>query len=207
LITHSRIHDCGQLPPTNYNHGLYIGGATDTTVEWNLIYANADRGIQLYPDAQYTTIDHNIIDDNGEGIMVSGEGGHASSHTNIYDNVVSGAVARHDVESYWPAGNPVGVDNVAHDNCLWGGREGTLSNGEGGLRATSNITVNPQYAAARSHNYEMSANSPCLALVGDVQAAVNGTQPVQPAPAARDATRKALMHAARRPKRRHRHHG
>jgi hypothetical protein len=208
LITHSRIHDCGEISPgDNYQHGFYIGAATDTTIEWNLIYANAARGIQLYPDAQYTTIDHNIIDDNGEGIMVSGEGGHASSHTNIYDNVVSGAVARHDVESYWPAGNPVGVDNVAHDNCLWGGREGTLSNGEGGLRATSNITVNPQYAAARSHNYEMSANSPCLALVGDVQAAVNGTQPVQPAPAARDATRKALMHAARRPKRRHRHHG
>ncbi|MGH2881759.1 MAG: right-handed parallel beta-helix repeat-containing protein, partial [Solirubrobacteraceae bacterium] len=69
LITHSRIHDCGVLPATNYQHGFYIGGATDTTIEWDLIYDNADRGIQLYPEADYTTIDHNIIDGNGEGII------------------------------------------------------------------------------------------------------------------------------------------
>ncbi len=54
--------------------------ATDTTIEWNLIYANADRGIQLYPNAEYTTIDHNIIDDNGEGILFAGDDGTASSY-------------------------------------------------------------------------------------------------------------------------------
>jgi parallel beta-helix repeat protein len=214
VITHSRIHDCGEMTPgDNYQHGFYIGAATDTTIEWNLIYDNAARGIQLYPDAEYTTVDHNIIDGNGEGILVSGTEGKASSHTNIYDNVVSNSTSRHDVESWWPVGNPVGVDNVVHDNCLWGGRQGTLDASGGGLRASANLDINPQFVDTKTHNYEMSPNSPCLALVGDVQAAVNETTPVQPAPAAMDATRKDLLQAAHHKKhrakkhlRRRRHH-
>jgi hypothetical protein len=210
VITHSRIHDCGEMTPgDNYQHGFYIGAATNTTIEWDLIYDNAARGIQLYPDAQHTTIDHNIIDANGEGIIVSGEGGHATSHTDIYDNILSNATQRHDVESWWPAGNPVGVDNVVHDNCVWGGRQGTIDTSGGGLRASNNLKINPQYVSAKAHNYEMSPNSPCLALVGDVQAAVDGTTPVVAAPVAQDATRKWLLRTqktSRKHKRRHGHH-
>ncbi len=203
LLTHDRIHDCGQLTPgDNYQHGVYIADATDTRIEWSLIYANAARGIQLYPDAQYTTIDHNVIDDNGEGIIVAGEDGSASSHANVYDNVLSNATSRHDVESYWPAGNPVGIDNLVHDNCVWGGHEGTIDTSGGGLRASDNLDMNPQFANAQTHDYEMSSNSPCLALAGDVQAAVDGTQPIAPAPATMDATRKALRHAARHTRKR-----
>ncbi len=175
LITHDRVHDCGQLPATNYQHGFYIGAATDTTIEWSLIYANAARGIQLYPDAQHTTIAHNIIDDNGEGIMISGEGGVASSYTNVYDNILSDATARHDVESYWPAGNPVGVGNRVHDNCLWRGREGVIGATEGGLQASDNARVNPMFVNAAAHDYQLERASPCLFAVGDVEAAVDGT--------------------------------
>ena len=180
LITHDRIHDCGELPSTNYQHGIYISAATDTTIEWNLIYGNADRGIQLYPDAIGTTVDHNIIDDNGEGIIISGAGGSASSDTDVYDNILSNANIRHDVESYWPAGNPVGVGNVVQDNCVWGGVEGTIDTSGGGYTAFNNLTVDPEFVNAAAHDYEMSPTSPCLALVGDVQAAVDGTAPVQP---------------------------
>ena len=172
LITHDRVHDCGQLPATNLQHAFYIGGATDTTIEWSLIYANADRGIQLYPEALGTTVDHNIIDDNGEGILISGAEGVASSDTNVYDNIISNANQRHDVESYWPAGNPIGVGNTVHDNCLWGGREGTIDTSSGGYTAYNNLTANPEFVNATAHDYEMSPSSPCLALAGDVQAAV-----------------------------------
>ena len=182
LITHDRVHDCGQLPATNLQHAFYIGGATDTTIEWSLIYANADRGIQLYPEALGTTVDHNIIDDNGEGILISGAEGVASSDTNVYDNVISDANVRHDVESYWPAGNPVGVGNTVHDNCVWGGVQGTIDTSSGGYTASDNLTVNPEFVNAAAHDYEMNPASPCLSLVGDVQAAVDGTAPVQPQP-------------------------
>jgi Right handed beta helix region len=178
LITHDLVHGCGRMAPgDNYQHGLYIGAATDTTVAWDIIYDNAARGIQLYPDAQHTTIDHNIISGNGEGILIGGEGGKASSFTNVFDNVISDARARHDVESWWPPGNPVGVDNRVHNNCIWGGREGGIDTASGGIIARHNMTVNPGYADASADNYAMSSTSPCLALVGNVQAAVDGTSP------------------------------
>jgi hypothetical protein len=181
MITHDRVHDCGQMfRGDNRQHGFYIGAATDTTIEWSLIYDNAARGIQLYPDAQHTTVDHNIIDDNGEGIMISGEGGMASSYTDVFDNIVSDATARHDVESFWPEGNPVGVDNLVHDNCLWRGREGTIDAHGGGVAARHNATLNPQFVDAAGHDYALEATSPCLFAVGDVQAAVDGTTPTAP---------------------------
>jgi hypothetical protein len=176
LISHDRVHDCGQMTPDdNYEHGFYIGGATDTTIEWSLIYDNAARGIQLYPDAQHTTIDHNIIDGNGEGIIISGEGGHASSHTAIFENIVSNSRVRHNIESWWPRGNPVGVDNLVYNNCLWHGREGAISSAGGGLRALNNARVNPMFVNAAAHDYRLNPASPCLFAVGDVEAAVDGT--------------------------------
>ena len=201
VISHDRIHDCGRLPATNYQHGLYIGAATNTTIAWNLIYGNADRGIQLYPDAQHTTIDHNVIDGNGEGIIISGANGVASSYTNVYDNILSNADIRHDVESYWPAGNPVGVDNTVHNNCVWGGREGTIDTQGGGYTASKNLTASPQYINARDHDYELRATSPCLLVSGDPQAAVDGTAPVEPTAAAMMTTRRLLAHEARRQRR------
>jgi hypothetical protein len=181
LITHSRVHDCGQMTRgDNYQHGFYIEAATDTRIAWSLIYGNAARGIQLYPDAQYTTIDHNIIDDNGEGIIIAGEGGLASSHTDIFDNIVSDSKVRHDVESFWPRGNPIGVDNLVRDNCLWRGREGTIEAAGGGLRAANNARVNPQFVNGRAHDYRLKPTSPCLFAVGDVEAAVDGVAATTP---------------------------
>jgi hypothetical protein len=181
MITHDRVHDCGQtFRGDNRQHGFYIGAATDTTIEWSLIYDNAARGIQLYPDAQHTTIEHNIIDGNGEGIMISGEGGMASSYTDVFDNIVSDATARHDVESFWPGGNPVGVGNLVRDNCVWRGREGTIDTHGGGFVARHNATLNPQFVDAAAHDYALEATSPCLFVVGDVQAAVDGITPTAP---------------------------
>ena len=198
LITHDAIHDCGQLPATNSQHGLYIGAATDTTIAWSLIYGNADRGIQLYPDAQHTTIDHDVIDDNGEGIIISGAGGVASSYTNIYDNILSNANVRHDVESYWPPGNPVGVDNTVHNNCIWGGREGGIGMADGGYRASENLKASPQFVDEAAHDYELRATSPCLLMSGDPQAAVDGTAPVQPTASAMMTMRRFLGLSSKR---------
>jgi Right handed beta helix region len=206
LITHDRVHGCGQLPPTNLQHAFYVGGATDTTIAWNLIYGNADRGIQLYPDAQHTTIDHNIITDNGEGILISGTNGSASSYTNVYDNIISGATQRHDVETYWPIGNPVGVGNVVHDNCLWSGREGTVSIPGGGATVNHNIDANPRFVNAQADDYEISPGSPCLAIVGDVQAAIDGTTPQHPVMSRSEALNRVLAHDTHRRRRRTRRH-
>ncbi len=47
VIEGNRIHDCGRLPATNQDHGVYLGHARDAVVRNNWIYRNADRGIQL----------------------------------------------------------------------------------------------------------------------------------------------------------------
>ena len=196
MITRSRIHDCGRLPSTNYDHGIYVEAATGTRIEWNLIYRNADRGVQLYPDAQGTTVDHNVIDGNGEGIIFSGDDGYASSGSNVYDNLLTNARIRHDAESWWPAGNPVGTNNRLHDNCIWGAAESPIDTSGGGFLAYRNLILKPQYVAAAVHDYRLAPTSPCLRITADIAAIVDGTSPAVPGP---PATISTTRRSSRRP--------
>jgi parallel beta-helix repeat protein len=198
LITNDRIHDCGVLPAANHDHGIYVADAVNTRIQWNEIYDNADRGVQLYPNAQQTTVDHNVIANNGEGLLFSGDYGTASNDANVYDNVISGAVLRHDVESYYPSGNPVGTGNVLHNNCVWGGAEGTIDTSSGGFTSQNNITGNPGYADAATRNFHLSSNSPCLAMTGDIAAAVDGSPATTPIVAHKASVKSKKRAAARR---------
>ena len=65
LITGNRIHDCGRLPATNHDHGIYISNAVGTVVRSNWIYSNADRGVQLYPNADDSIVTRNVISATG----------------------------------------------------------------------------------------------------------------------------------------------
>ena len=121
LISGNRIHDCGRLPSTNKDHGIYVGASTGSQIVGNQIYNNADRGIQLYPDAQRTLIRYNIIDRNGEGIIFSGDFGLTSSDNTVEYNTITNSKIRYNVESYYPAGNPIGRNNVVRYNCIGGG--------------------------------------------------------------------------------------
>lgn len=164
LIRQDRIHDCGRIPSTNQDHGIYVDEAEDTQITENVIYHNTDRGIQLYPDAQGTVIEHNIIDANGEGIIFSGDGGVASDNTTVRDNLITNATIRYDVESWYPSGNPVGTGNVVEENCVWSGADGTIDASEGFL-ASGNTTANPEYADPAAGDYRVSSASPCAPLI------------------------------------------
>jgi parallel beta-helix repeat protein len=205
LITKDRIHGCGVLPAANHDHGIYVADATNTRIEWNLIYDNADRGVQLYPDAQNTTIDHNVIDSNGEGVIFSGDDGSASDNTQVYDNLITNSQVRHDVESWYPSGNPVGSDNRVHDNCVHGGAEGTIDTADGGFTAQNNRDANPEYVNSSAGDYHLKSSSPCLAITGDIAAAVNGT-PIARIAKHRGHRPRAHMALGRRHHRHHRRH-
>ena len=99
VIENSRIHNCGKLPAQNGDHGIYASDARNIIIRDNWIYDNADRGIQLYPDSQGAQIYGNVIDGNGEGIIISGDGDTASSGNVIHDNVISDSKVRWNVES------------------------------------------------------------------------------------------------------------
>jgi hypothetical protein len=173
VIRYDRIHDCGVVPAQNHQHGIYDEMSTDARIEWNLIYDNADRGIQLYPDAQHTVVDHNVIDGNGEGFDFSGGDGSAASHANVYANLITNSILRYDVYSWYPRGNPIGVGNKFHRNCVYGGRMGTIDTSDGGFASFANKVANPQYVASRSNDFRLQATSPCLGMSGDVAAAVD----------------------------------
>ncbi len=144
-ITGSRIHNCGPLPAYNHGHGIYVEHSRNLRVLDNWIYDNADRGIQLYPDAQHTLIQGNVIDGNGEGIIISGDGNLTSNDNLVTGNIISNSRLRYNVESYWSSA--VGVGNVVRGNCLWNGAEGNIGE-QTGFTATDNKIMAPPSSAS-----------------------------------------------------------
>lgn len=118
VIRASAIHDCGALPANNQEHGIYVEWANGTVITGNAITKNADRGIQLFPDAQHSTVTHNFIVANGEGVIMSGDGHAASSDNVVTFNVIADSTVRHDVEEWWQG--PVGERNEVTSNCVGG---------------------------------------------------------------------------------------
>jgi parallel beta-helix repeat protein len=160
VIERSRIHDCGRLPPTNHDHGIYLESSRNAVVRDNYVYGNADRGIQLFPDAQGSLIEHNVIDGNGEGILFAGGGGKASSGNVVRDNIVSNSTERHNVEANWPPSNPVGTGNVVLENCLWLGAQGNIGE-QLGFAAEKNTDADPGYADRADGDFALERGSPC----------------------------------------------
>ena len=146
VIEGNRIHDCGELPANNHDHGIYIDYARDAVVRDNLIYDNADRGIQLYPSAQRTRIVGNVIDGNGEGVIFANR----SDGSLVKGNIISNSTIRHNVES----SGSTAKHNEVRGNCLWssldgyyGGEpphSGVLPDGTG-FRLGRNVIADPRF--------------------------------------------------------------
>jgi hypothetical protein len=170
VIQGNRIHNCGALPPTNFEHGIYAEQATSATIVDNLIYDNADRGIQVYPDAQASYIARNVIDGNGEGVLIAGGsedyGPQASNNNVIEQNVITNSQVRNNVESYWGS-SLVGQRNVVRDNCIWGGARDAVNHGlasQNGFTAYDNTFADPLYVNRDAKDFRLSESSPCLSF-------------------------------------------
>ena len=144
-IARNSIHDCGTS--NNHNHGVYVASSYYAQIVGNRIYNNADRGIQLYPNAQHTLIRNNVIAGNGEGVIFSGAGSYASSDNVLIHNVIVYSRIRWNVEYYWGSG-PVGTNNVVKENCIFGGARGDVLGPQIGYAATANIFVEPEFASS-----------------------------------------------------------
>jgi hypothetical protein len=170
LIERNRIHDCGKLPAANLDHGVYVEHATDARIVDNVIYDNADRGVQLYPDAQTTYVARNVIDGNGEGVLIAGGveefGPQASSDNVVEQNVITNSTQRHNVESHWGSAL-VGERNVVRNNCIHGGARDGDNHGlapDHGFSASNNVFADPLYSNRPAKDFRLAAGSPCTDL-------------------------------------------
>jgi parallel beta-helix repeat protein len=169
-IERSRIHDCGRLPPRHFDHGIYLAHSRYATITDTYIYDNADWGIHLFPDAQNSTIQHNVVDGNGSGLIVAGTGDLASSGNHIAYNVVSNSTDRsalgrrgnnygYNLTSFW--GPVVGARNVVTHNCVWGGASGNVNAVNGGFSASDNVEADPMYVSRVAKDFRLRPGSPC----------------------------------------------
>ena len=150
-IQRNKVHDCGDLVRDEHDHGLYLEQSSGAHVIDNWIYDNADRGVQLFPNAQDAEIRYNAIDGNGEDVSFGGgnlgEGEEASSNNTVTNNLLTVAVKRWLVEESWPG--LIGTGNVVSDNCLWPdqpsdpfyNQNGGISLNPVGFVATDNTTL------------------------------------------------------------------
>jgi hypothetical protein len=162
VIDGNRIHDCGKLPPQNGDHGIYVQHGRNTVIANNYIYDNADRGIQLYPDADGTLIESNVIDGNGEGIIFSGGEHSASDNNTVRGNIITNSRVRSNVEYFYEEGAPTGTGNVVERNCVYGGAKEDIDGNGIAFVAQGNVVADPLFVDRDAKDFTLLPNSPCL---------------------------------------------
>jgi Right handed beta helix region len=181
-IQSNRIHDCGRLPATNLDQGVYVAEARDTRIVGNWIYGNADQGIQLYPDARRSYIAGNVIDSNGEGIIFGGSGRQAAVDNLVEGNVISNSTIRENVESHFDG--PIGTGNVVRRNCIGGGVRdagmGGILEPQVGFEATDNVLAVPSFRGLT--DYRLRPGSPCTKVFSGAPGRVPGPRLRPPVP-------------------------
>lgn len=185
-IIGNRIHDCGVLPATNHDHGIYAQATDGSVISDNYIYGNADKAINLWPDADNTLITRNVIAHNGHGIMFAGSGTQQSDNNTVSRNVIAHSSIRFNIDSYWDSGTgPRG--NVVSDNCLYNDHIDDWYNWKGGIgeddprisgytvSGTVIPTPDPEFVDPLSGDYRLRGTSDCLPLFTSTSATALST--------------------------------
>jgi Right handed beta helix region len=165
-IVGNRIHDCGVLPATNHHHGIYIAHARGTVIRGNWIYSNADRGVQLYPDADDSIVTRNVIDGNGQGVIFGGGESSSSDNNLVARNAITHSSLRYNVQSHWQG--PTGVGNVARANCVYGGARpanGGIETPHDGFVVRGNRRRDPGFEP-EAQDFRLPAKSMCARSPG-----------------------------------------
>jgi parallel beta-helix repeat protein len=166
LIERNEIHDCGELPTTNKDHGIYVSEARNTVIRDNWIYDNADRGIQLYPDADGTKVTGNVLVLNGDGMVINED----SDDNEIYGNIIFDSVLGWNV---YGGNDGSGSNNYVHNNCLRGLNRDSDYNVNGGVEPeqdhyrSSRNRIAPRYGVfvnRRTRDLRMQYQSACRGI-------------------------------------------
>jgi hypothetical protein len=170
-IERNWIHNCGKTD--KFTHLLYLASTRDAVVRDNLLYDNhGGWAVHLYPDADHTLVEHNLIDRNEGGVVFAGDGsGNTSDYNLVQNNAITFSSPRWNLEGSW-SGGPVGTGNLARSNCLYSvGPDAPSGIGEqSGFEARDNTVLGR--SPYRPRTYRFLKGNPCAPLVGDIRARV-----------------------------------
>jgi hypothetical protein len=159
VIERNRIHDCGELPSTNKDHGVYLSEARDAIVRDNWIYDNVDRGIQQYPAVHGALITGNVIFNNGQGINFAG-----GSNQIVEGNIIANSNLRWNVYA-GSTGTP--GEGVLRDNCMYATKAGYTANG--GVQSSNvfsevgNLIAAPNFSNPAAGDFHLGVGDACIA--------------------------------------------
>jgi hypothetical protein len=155
VLRGNRFEDCGNND-SNLNQALAGLSCTNLTVVDNVFTGGGAYSIQLYPDANDTIVQHNVIDGSNEysvrGSLVAD--GTSERHTiehNIFMYTATTAVQLR-----------VGSGHAVRNNCFWANVGGDIS---GTAEQTGNVVADPELVDRAARDYRLAASSPCLAVV------------------------------------------
>ena len=162
VLHYNRIHGCGK-GDSRYFHGIYADAPRNARITDDYIYENAGFGIHLYPDAQGTIVERNVVDDSitESGLVFGGDDPYASSHNLVMHNIFSGNGA-YGISSSW--GTPVGTANIAIANCFWRNARGAFDSVRLGYLPKRSVYANPLFMARDAGDYRLRPGSRCAMM-------------------------------------------
>jgi hypothetical protein len=190
VIERNRIYNCGSSakPDGSHNkfdHLIYLSGTRNAVIRWNILTGNGGGwGVHMYPDADGTVVEHNIIDGNQGGVIFAGTSGLTSDGNVVRNNAITSVGPRWNIEGSW-SGEPPGSGNSATGNCVHTtgpSQPAGIAIRHGFTESGNAVLGGSPYVDPAAGDYRFKHGSPCAALVGDVTGAISGT-PSAPAPA------------------------
>lgn len=170
VVRRNTFHDCGAMAHDNHDHSIYAADVESARIVDNTFFNSAAYTIQLYPNADRSTVARNVIDGGPDtvrgGIVIGGDSRSTSDYNVVERNVITHA-ATYSVTGFWE--RRVGAGNVARKNCSWSaGDDAILAEG---FRARRNVTADPLFRDPARGDYRLGVGSGCSGVIGAAAAA------------------------------------
>ena len=173
VVENNSIYGCGpdEGGANKFDHNIYVAKSQGAIIRFNVLRNNEGGwGVHLYPDADGTLVEHNMIDSDHGGVVFAGDGsGTKSDNNEVRFNSLTypdtgGGIPRYNLEGSW-SGGPVGTGNSAHHNCVHSSGAGApsgIQSPASGFTATDNIVFTAGTDLDRTVDaYHAWAYNPC----------------------------------------------